>query len=37
MLVVTDIEAVYLPQPDDLKVNLSDSIELVSNLLDSLP
>jgi protein transport protein SEC24 len=37
MLVVTDIEAIYLPQPEDLLVNLSESIDLVTNLLDSLP
>jgi protein transport protein SEC24 len=37
MLVVTDIEAIYLPQPEDLLVNLSDSLDLVTTLLDSLP
>ena len=37
MFVVTDIEAVYLPQPEDLLVNLTDSQELVISLLDSLP
>jgi protein transport protein SEC24 len=37
MLVVTDIEAMYLPQPEDLLVNLSDSSDLVTSLLDSLP
>jgi protein transport protein SEC24 len=37
MLVVTDIEAMYLPQPEDLLVNLSDSLDLVTSLLDSLP
>jgi protein transport protein SEC24 len=37
MLVVTDIEAIYLPQPEDLLVNLSESMELVIALLDSLP
>ena len=37
MLVVTDIEQVYLPQPEDLVVELQDSLELVTTLLDSLP
>jgi protein transport protein SEC24 len=37
MFVVTDIDAVYLPQPEDLLVNLYDSLELVTSLLDSLP
>ena len=37
MFVVTDIESVYLPQPEDLLVNLTDSLELVTSLLDSLP
>jgi len=37
MLVVTDIESMYLPQPEDLLVNLSESQELVISLLDSLP
>ena len=37
MFVVTDIDAVYLPQPEDLLVNLTDSIDLVTSLLDSLP
>jgi protein transport protein SEC24 len=37
MFVVTDIDQVYLPQPEDFVVNLSDSQELVSTLLDTLP
>jgi len=37
MLVVTDIEAMYLPLPEDLIVDLSESLELVTSLLDSLP
>jgi protein transport protein SEC24 len=37
MFVVTDIDAVYLPQPEDLLVNLTDSIDLVTALLESLP
>jgi len=37
MFVVSDIEEMFLPQPEDLLVNLSDSQELVINLLDNLP
>lgn len=38
MLVVTDTNPVFLPcLPDDLLVNLSDSNELVLNLLDNFP
>jgi protein transport protein SEC24 len=37
MFVVTDIDAVYLPQPEDLLVNLTDSLDLITSLLDSLP
>ncbi len=37
MFVVSDIENVYLPQPEDLVVNLVDSRDLVTSLLDSLP
>ena len=37
MLVVSDIDPMYLPQPDDLLVNLTDSYDLVINLLDTLP
>ena len=37
MLVVTEIDAMYLPQPEDLLVPLSDSMELVTSLLDTLP
>jgi protein transport protein SEC24 len=36
-MVVTDINEIYLPQPEDLIVNLSDSLDLVTSLLDSLP
>jgi protein transport protein SEC24 len=36
MMVVTDTNPVFLPcMPDDLLVNLSDSYELVLNLLDN--
>jgi protein transport protein SEC24 len=37
MLVVTDIDDVFLPLPDDLLVNLSESAEVVEKLLDTLP
>jgi protein transport protein SEC24 len=37
MLVMTDTENVYLPQPEDLLVNLNESYDLVINLLDNLP
>jgi protein transport protein SEC24 len=37
IFVVTDIDQVYLPQPEDLVVNIQDSMELVTSLLDSLP
>ena len=30
-------EPIYLPQPDDLLVNLSDSYDIVMNLLENLP
>lgn len=37
MFVTADIEQMFLPQPDDLLVNLSDSQDLVINLLENLP
>jgi protein transport protein SEC24 len=37
MMVVTDTENVFLPQPEDFLVNLSESYDLVINLLDNLP
>lgn len=37
MLVITDSENVFMPQPEDLLVNLADSYELVINFLDNLP
>jgi protein transport protein SEC24 len=37
MLVISDINDVIIPSPDDLLVNLSDSRNLVESLLDSLP
>ncbi|THU63035.1 hypothetical protein C4D60_Mb01t11480 [Musa balbisiana] len=37
MLVVADLDDVFLPLPDDLLVNLSDSRHVVDAFLDSLP
>ncbi|KAM7441154.1 Protein transport protein Sec24B [Porites harrisoni] len=37
MHIVSDLEDVFLPSPDDLLVNLNESKELVLQLLDSLP
>ncbi|PKA51992.1 Protein transport protein Sec24-like [Apostasia shenzhenica] len=37
MMVVSDLEDIFLPLPDDLLVNLSDSRHVVDALLDSLP
>ncbi|KAH7679271.1 protein transport protein SEC24 protein [Dioscorea alata] len=37
MMVVADLEDIFLPMPDDLLVNLSDSRSVVDTLLDSLP
>ncbi|KAJ0970469.1 hypothetical protein J5N97_023346 [Dioscorea zingiberensis] len=37
MTVVSDLEDIFLPMPDDLLVNLSDSRSAVDALLDSLP
>lgn len=37
MIVMTDPENVFLPQPEDLLVNLQESYDLVLNLLDNLP
>ena len=37
MLVVSDINDVILPLPEDLLVNLQDSRAVVDSLLDSLP
>ena len=35
MIAVPDTGDTFLPQPDDLLVNLSDSYDLVTQLLDS--
>jgi protein transport protein SEC24 len=37
MLVMTDTENVFMPQPEDLLVNLQESYDLVINLLNNLP
>ena len=37
MLVVSDIDELFLPIPDDLLVNLADSRDIVESLLDALP
>uniref|UniRef100_A0A8C4X909 SEC24 homolog A, COPII coat complex component n=1 Tax=Erpetoichthys calabaricus TaxID=27687 RepID=A0A8C4X909_ERPCA len=37
MLVVSDIEDVFIPAPDSLLVNLNESKELIQDLLKSLP
>lgn len=37
MLVVSDVEDVFLPLPDDMLVNLKDSRSVVDTLLDRLP
>ena len=36
-MVVTDVDNIFLPQPEDLLVTLSESYDLVINLLDNLP
>ncbi|MBA0676246.1 hypothetical protein Goari_017740 [Gossypium aridum] len=37
MMVVSDLDDVFVPLPDDLLVNLSDSRNVVETFLDSLP
>merc|ERR1719412_3122684 len=37
MLVVSDLEDMFLPLPDDILVPLADSEAAILNLLDSLP
>lgn len=37
MMVVADLDDIFLPLPDDLLVNLSDSRNVVDAFLDSLP
>lgn len=37
MLVVSDLDDIFIPLPDDLLVNLSESRSVVESFLDSLP
>ena len=37
MFVVSDVEQMFLPQPDDLLVNLSDSMDIIITLLENMP
>lgn len=37
MMVIADLEDLFIPIPDELLVNLSDSREVIDALLDSLP
>ena len=37
MMVVSDLDDVFVPLPDDLLVNLSESRNVVEAFLDSLP
>ena len=37
MLVVSDLDDIFVPLPDDLLVNLSESRSVVETFLDSLP
>jgi protein transport protein SEC24 len=37
MMVVSDLDDIFLPLPDDLLVNLSESRSVVETFLDSLP
>lgn len=37
MNIVSDLEDIFLPSPDDLLVNMNESKELITQLLDSLP
>lgn len=37
MMVVSDLDDVFVPLPDDLLVNLSESRSVVDAFLDSLP
>ena len=37
MMVITDVENIFMPQPEDLLVNLHESYDLVMNLLDNMP
>jgi protein transport protein SEC24 len=37
MMVVADLDELFIPIPDELLVNLSDSREVVEMLLETLP
>ena len=37
MLVMTDPENFFMPQPEDLLVNVQESYDLIVNLLDNMP
>lgn len=37
MMVVSDLDDIFIPLPDDLLVNLSESRSVVEAFLDSLP
>ena len=37
MMVVSDLDDIFVPLPDDLLVNLSESRSVVEAFLDSLP
>ena len=37
MMVVSDLDDIFIPLPDDLLVNLSESRPVVDAFLDSLP
>ncbi len=37
MLIVSDIEDVFIPMPENLLVNLNENKELIQDLLKSLP
>ena len=37
MMVISDVDDVFVPLPDDLLVNLSESRNVVDSFLDSLP
>lgn len=37
MIVMSEIDDPFIPQPDDLLVNLEESREMVEGFLDSLP
>jgi len=36
MLVMTDADSIFLPQPEDFLVNLNESYDLVINFLDNV-